>query len=223
MNDQRFPKQTEAQATGKLGAALFEVLVRRSLAWDYRSTPQESDFGIDGYVDIVAAGGFVTGKSIAVQIKTGNSYFMEETADGWLYRGELKHLNYYLNLPAPVILVLVDPSTSRAWWRRFDPNATTRTAAGWTTTISRTQELTASAGHILRGVAGDAVDYLPHLEHFWMVNSQISESALIAVVISRQEIERQDTAPFEALFLRLEVSQDVALGAQGKVDFFILG
>jgi hypothetical protein len=67
------------------------------------------------------------------------------------------------------------------------------------------------------------VDYLPHLERFWIVNSQIADSAILAVLISREEIEQQLTAPFEQLILRLQVSRDVVLSAQGKVDMFIGG
>ncbi|GFE68609.1 DUF4365 domain-containing protein [Chroococcus sp. FPU101] len=95
MNDFGFPKQNKSQEIGRKGEVYFSHYVTTVLGWIYRTVPQESDFGIDGFVDIVINGS-VTGKSIAVQIKCGDSYISKLTAGGFRYDGENRHLNYYI-------------------------------------------------------------------------------------------------------------------------------
>ena len=68
----------------------------------------EHDFGIDGYMDVISEKGQVTGKSIAFQLKTGTSFFNEENEIGYVFRGEIKHLNYYLNLDTPIVIVILN-------------------------------------------------------------------------------------------------------------------
>ena len=60
----------------------------------------------------------VTGRMVAAQIKCGKSWFVEPTSDGsgWTYRGELRHLNYWLGHSLPVILVLCDPDTGDCYF-----------------------------------------------------------------------------------------------------------
>ncbi len=223
MANSTFPKRTEAQATGELGVSIFSALVQREFGWDFRRTPQESDYGIDGYIDIVTPEGFVTGKSIAVQIKTGSSYFEEVSDNGWTYRGDFKHINYYLNLPTPVLLVLVSPNTQTAWWALFDPNCTTRTSSAWKLRIPKLQTFDASQRDTLQSLVGDATDYIPHLEHFWMENEQIKDAELICIMVSHDEIQQCDVEPFAQLFERLQVSRELIISAQNKVDFLICG
>lgn len=59
MNDFGFPKQSKSQKSGRKGEVYFENFVTNRLGWIYRPVPQESDFGIDGYIDIVGGVGDV--------------------------------------------------------------------------------------------------------------------------------------------------------------------
>ena len=67
MSSFEFPKQNKSQSTGYSGESFFQYFISNSLGWIYRLGHQESDSGIDGYIDIVCEN-CVTGKSIAVQI-----------------------------------------------------------------------------------------------------------------------------------------------------------
>jgi len=82
--------------TGKIGESYINIFVHQQLEWIYRSVPQESDFGIDGYIDIIK-NEFVTGQTIGIQIKCGDSYYNKRTEGGIRYDGENKHLNFYIN------------------------------------------------------------------------------------------------------------------------------
>jgi hypothetical protein len=54
-----------------------------------------------------------TGKLIALQIKTGASYFRPK-GDDFVFYGELRHLEYWTRHSLPMFLVLHDPSSIKA-------------------------------------------------------------------------------------------------------------
>ncbi|MFM4731923.1 DUF4365 domain-containing protein [Aeromonas salmonicida] len=120
MNSFSFPKYGEQQMTGNRGEIFFENFVTKSLGFIYRKVHRENDFGIDGYVDIVDSHQ-VTGRSIAVQIKCGDSYLSKMSDGGIRYSGENKHLNFLMNLNCPVILVVMDSSCLIGYWSVFSP------------------------------------------------------------------------------------------------------
>ncbi len=174
MNDgDRFPKLSSAQRTGSAGVTTVAKLVEDELNWRFRRNHQEDDFGIDGYVDIIGAGGSVLGRSFAVQIKTGPSHVAKTTEQGFLLYGELKHLNYFLNSSVPVILIWVDDSASRAWWVHIKPYAVRLTKTGWSVLIPRANLFDASCKADLSIIAGPTNNFLPLLERarLFMLNS----------------------------------------------------
>jgi len=115
-----FPKYNSSRLTGDKGITLVSKIIEDKFNWIFRAIPQEHDFGIDGYIDIVNNESYVTGKSIAIQIKTGPSYFKKKTSYGWEFQGETKHLNYYLNHTSPIVLIIVNLENQQAYWVLFD-------------------------------------------------------------------------------------------------------
>jgi hypothetical protein len=218
-----FPTRSDAQAMGERGVSLVSMTVLDALRWAFRRTPQEADFGVDAYIDIVTNGGYVTGKSLAVQIKTGRSYLVESGSDAWLYRGNLKHVNYYLSLSVPVILLLVDPESRQIWWRHFQAYETDGTQEGWTIRVPKINRFDENARPQLELLAGPVTDYLPHLQEHWMLGDQVRDVALVCVQVVRLEIESHDVRPFARLFERLSRTRDTVLSARHKVDFLIDG
>ena len=218
-----FPIKTKAAQTADIGIDLVAGVVRQELGWDFRKTPLESDFGIDGYIDIVTPDGYVTGKSLAVQVKTGATYFRERTANGLLFRGKIKHVNYYLNSPSKVLLILVDERDRHAWWRVFEVYETSRTGSGWTFEIPSSNLLSREAKPVLEILAGNHVDYLPHLEDFWGIERNIADHDLFVIQVQRLEIESFNVRPFARVFERLAASDDVRRAAMSKIDFLIDG
>lgn len=221
--EQRFPRRTESQATGEVGVAIVAKIVRKDLGWVFRRTPQEADFGIDGYIDIVTDLGYVTGRSIAVQVKTGTSYLGSQSTNCHVYRGETRHINYYLNLSQPVVLLIVDPESERAWWEVFDPYETDRVGDYWTLPIKKERRLSPTARMALEAVAGPTTDYIPHLEEFWLIGERIKDASLLCIQVSKIEIANCYVRPFQRVFERLSESREIALSAMNKVDFFIDG
>ncbi|MEV6066046.1 DUF4365 domain-containing protein [Nocardia sp. NPDC052001] len=90
------------------------------LGWVFREQ-SESDFGVDAHVEIVVDG-MPTGQLIALQIKSGPTYFKESSAGGgWVVRGKKQHLSYWLDHQLPVLLVLYNPETGTSYWTHIDP------------------------------------------------------------------------------------------------------
>lgn len=91
-----------------------------------------NDVGIDAHVELVDEKSHdVTGQLVALQIKGGPSFFKEATPDAFIFRGEMKHLDYWLNHSLPVFLVLVDTAKHRAFWQEISPVTTERLDKGW--------------------------------------------------------------------------------------------
>ncbi|QPB81547.1 DUF4365 domain-containing protein [Pseudoalteromonas rubra] len=89
-----------------------------------------SDYGIDAQIEVVQDGE-VTGKLIALQIKSGKSQFKEKTAEGYIFRGDREHLDYWLNHSLPVLVVLCDIDNKVCYWQAVTAQSITRTRKSW--------------------------------------------------------------------------------------------
>lgn len=74
------------------------------------------DVGIDGHLEFVNNEGFATGKTVALQVKSGPSFFTHQMATGWKFYPEPKHRSYWEGYPLPVILVLHSPDVAASYW-----------------------------------------------------------------------------------------------------------
>jgi len=131
---------------------MVEATVADKLGWIFREQFR-ADLGIDAQVEIVQDGKG-TGRLLALQIKCGLSWFREDVADGWLYRGEQKHLTYWIGHSLPVIVCLCNPKTEEVFWVQITEANIARTSVGWVVKVPKSQLLNASAADTLVRVAG---------------------------------------------------------------------
>lgn len=101
----------------RVGVSKVENIIS-SLGWIFREQPI-ADVGIDAIIEQVIDGE-PTGKLIALQIKSGLSYFEEEKDDKYYFRIDSSHYNYWSNLSIPVIIFLYNPDLDRTFWALFD-------------------------------------------------------------------------------------------------------
>ncbi|WP_244374946.1 DUF4365 domain-containing protein [Nitrobacter winogradskyi] len=94
-------------------AAVQGYAADRKQIWRETGT---GDVGIDGQLEFVNEQALATGRTVAVQVKAGPSYFQHETAAGWKFYPEAKHRNYWEAFPLPVLLVLHNTETSLSYW-----------------------------------------------------------------------------------------------------------
>ena len=218
-----FPKYNSSSQKGDDGVSILTGIVRKNLKWIVRKNHQEVDFGIDVYLDVVTETNSVTGKSIAAQVKTGPSYFSESTSFGWVYRDKLSHLNYYLNHDIPVIIILVNDQTGKAYWCYCDPLKTGRSGDTWTITIPFNSELTSNSKEELLKHVSPVKDYVSQLDNFWKLNKELKESERLVFIIDKSDVEKNSYKEIIAGLDRIQVNHEIMENLQGRVDILIHG
>lgn len=93
---------------------------------------------------------------IALQIKTGLSYFGEPVSGGWVRRDDDKHLRYWLRHCLPVILLLHNPDSGVTYWAHVSADGIEYTDAGWKMVVPSRQVLGPDAIQAFTGLAASA-------------------------------------------------------------------
>lgn len=217
------PKYNAALKKGEDGITILKKLIERKLNWIFRSNHKEHDFGIDGYIDIITDLNQVTGKTIALQVKTGPSYFKETNDLGWVYRGEISHLNYYLNNALPVLIILVDEIKEKAFWCHCDASKTERTGNSWKITIPFKQELTLNSKKELLKYVSPVRDYVSQLDNFWELNKILKETERLIFTIDKKQILSKSYIEIVAGLNRIQVNPELVNALKEKVELFIHG
>ncbi|MCC6227284.1 MAG: DUF4365 domain-containing protein [Microthrixaceae bacterium] len=103
---------TEAWVAGREAVVAFESFCL-SQRWVFVEVPGQSDFGKDGYVDIVEADGTVSGSCFAVQVKGGRSHVR---SGGYVIDGSTANRQQWAASTMPVIGIAFDPGTGFLYW-----------------------------------------------------------------------------------------------------------
>jgi hypothetical protein len=114
--------------TGRIGI-VGTGLIFEKLGCIFREQPIE-DYGIDAHVEFIEKGQ-ATGKLIALQIKSGDSWFQQKNGNNIIFRGNNEHLEYWQNHSLPVIVVLYKDSENTAYWQAVNNNTVQKTKKGW--------------------------------------------------------------------------------------------
>ncbi|MEO9885457.1 MAG: DUF4365 and DUF1817 domain-containing protein [Balneola sp.] len=223
MNNNPFPKYNNNRQTAEKGVTLVKKIIEDEMGWIFRKVPLDDDFGLDGYVDIITENGYVTGKYFGIQIKTGKSYFSKERPNGWEFIGEIKHLNYYLNLDFPILIILVDLDSQEAFWGDFEVNSIVQARNGWKMIIDKENRLNKEAKTTFKKMTGEAIDYLPQLQAQWEMNKKMIESHIIWLAVDKSEIEEENYSGFTTLLKRITASNELIKELKGKLSFAIFG
>lgn len=138
--DDEYPEYAETTELGNKGRRIVESKVHDDLGWLFREVKKD-DLGIDGLVEVIQRDHTSKGRTFAVQIKCGKSFFREETPEGYVYRGSLSHLNYWISHSLPVVLVLCDPESEVCYWVSIEPQFVERHAKGWSIVVPKSKTL----------------------------------------------------------------------------------
>jgi len=132
------------------GVNAVEAVFLNEFRWAFREQ-MVIDHGTDAQAEVIE-GDKLTGKLIALQIKTGASYFRPHGSD-FVYYGEKRHLEYRLGHSLPVFLVLHDPDRALTLWQKIDGGLARVTENGWSIIIPVTNVLSADAKAAFEAVA----------------------------------------------------------------------
>lgn len=144
---------SESDEMGDIGIDLVSLKVRKEFSWIFREQ-QKSDLGIDGHIEVVNENREGTGRLIAVQIKTGDSYFKNNKDNGYVFYGDNKHLKYWLLHSLPVIIILCDARSEVCYWEEVTRTNIDNTPHGWKITIPNSQVINHDSKEKLSLIAG---------------------------------------------------------------------
>ncbi len=213
-----FPKMKKSSQKGMSGQTYIEHFITEQFEWIYHAIPVEKDFGIDAYLEIVDDES-VTGKQIGIQIKHGDSYF-SKSSGGFKYKGKDKHLNYYLNIEQPVILLIIDDSFSRINWVLFEIEKTSPMKNGWWIEIPNNQTLTLDTKSDWMAYINPPIDYQDIIRRNWQIDNVIQNSELGVVAIPKDEILSMSFSYINSFFKRLTKNREQTIKSRSSLDIY---
>ena len=188
----KFPTQSHSQKMGRAGESRWADFVVNSLGCIYHKIDGSDDFGLDGHIELVD-GGLVTGKFIAVQVKHGDTYFSQTTSVGYKYIAKDKYLNYYMNAPSAVFIVIMTGDFSKMLWVKFDiQNVFPSGEDSWWIEIPNANNLLSNFKQHLFSVAGRAFDYSETINYFKTLNLSLNKADSLIIGISKDEVDTLD-------------------------------
>lgn len=107
-------KWPKTKTTENQGLLYIEQLVNEHGSI-FRKIPLEEDVGIDGVIEFVKDGE-VTGRLLAIQVKSGDSY-VAHGKDKFVVPVDVAHLHYWQDYDLSVVLVCYSPGQKIAAWR----------------------------------------------------------------------------------------------------------
>lgn len=143
-----------------------------------------ADHGIDAIIE-TKEGSTPTGKMIAVQIKSGESYFKETDGNDIIYHVDEKHRDYWINHALPVIIVLYSPSLDDCIWEIVNDQTLIRSQKNWKIRIPKTQTINNSCLKLYE-IANDMSEYEHRhaslvLAKDWMLETKKQGSLILEV------------------------------------------
>jgi hypothetical protein len=111
------PKRSVQQRAGYRGEAFVDKAVSDAgHVWN----DTRRDFAIDGQIEFVDTDREVTGIAVVAQVKATEVGFPGDTATDFKFPCKADHIDYWLRLGRPVVLICVDLRVQQAWWKRID-------------------------------------------------------------------------------------------------------
>jgi tetratricopeptide (TPR) repeat protein len=118
----------DSNAVDRAGVSLCDLEITTQLGYIFREQPT-SDYGVDAHVEI-KRDGHPTGRLLGLQLKSGRSQFGEETAEGWKFRPEKRHIPYWLGHSLPMYVLLVDVEDRSIYWQELSERTLKRGPRG---------------------------------------------------------------------------------------------
>lgn len=143
-----------------------------------------ADYGIDALIE-TKEGNSATGKMIAIQIKSGESYFKEEDGDYVVFRIDGRHRSYWINHSLPVIIVLCSSTKNEYIWERVSSETLVFAEKQWKIRIPKNQTIDNSSSKLLE-IANNLSDYEHRhaslvLAKEWMIEAQNRGAMILEV------------------------------------------
>ena len=117
-----------ANSTERIGVHHCAEIAERN-NWLFREQPI-NDIGIDAHIELVEMNGNPK-QLLALQIKSGESWFKEEKDNYYIFRDiDERQYNYWTMNSLPCIVVIYNPADEMCIWQRLTSNTIERTKNG---------------------------------------------------------------------------------------------
>jgi hypothetical protein len=153
MDIDNLPAYSERDYLGDKGVRLVDDIISDELKWVFRDL-RKIDLGIDGQIELIDEKNRGTGRLLAVQIKCGLSFFSEATESGFVFRGDKKHLKYWIEHSLPVIVIICNSVTKICYWQEVTSGNTVPLKNDWKMVIPSSNILNEHAKDALIRLAG---------------------------------------------------------------------
>ena len=127
-------------STEQTGVTYVSHFIHSSFGWIFREQPV-SDMGIDAQIEIVNDNN-ASGQLIALQIKTGESYFKEASDGSYYYYIDQDHYDYWMYHSLPVIVIIHNDKDKTTLWQSIDSGNLSKTEKHWKLLIPEKNKLT---------------------------------------------------------------------------------
>jgi hypothetical protein len=95
------------------------------------------EIGIDGIVEIREAAYKSSGKIFALQLKSGESYFANESNDAYAIYMDEEHIDYWQKCILPVMFIIYSPQQNQAYWTKIDKSLLIKTTKNYKIVIPK--------------------------------------------------------------------------------------
>lgn len=104
----------------------------------------ESDYGIDAHVELITDEE-PTGRLLSLQLKSGTSYLSKTTTEGYVFRTDKEHVDYWLNHSLPVLICLCDIDKKCIYWQIVNSETAVSTGKGFKVLVPFNQLIDSSS------------------------------------------------------------------------------
>ena len=116
------------------------TLLFSNTEWAFREEPI-TDIGIDAQLEIIE-NNISTGQLIALQVKSGLSFFTNEQDDSYIFYVDSNHIEYWFKHNLPVVLILYHPLKKKLYWSPISMETVIATNKGYKVIIYKDMVLT---------------------------------------------------------------------------------
>lgn len=135
-------KAQNTDRTERMGVGIATTAFE-SLGFAFREQ-LASDYGIDALAELIDSE-HPTGQLLGLQLKSGSSYFSECEKDGYVFRTDKKHVDYWEDHVLPVLICLCDVDAGIVYWQVVDNETVISTGKGYRIDVPRNQIIDASS------------------------------------------------------------------------------
>jgi hypothetical protein len=140
-------KAKQSDRTGEQGVALVKLRLEK-IGFAVRDQ-MSSDYGIDAIAELIDDE-TATGRLVAIQIKSGNSYLEEAKDSYFVYRPDAQHVDYWLEHTLPVIVCLCDTENEIVYWERVAKDTVESTGKGYKLAVPQARQFGPQAREALK-------------------------------------------------------------------------